>query len=116
MASICFNSVFCPILVTINAYAYQEGHFVRSGPSGDDRGTRPPGLAGHNRLRPTVLSRNDNGSLQVADRTTAASPRLCGSADRGRLRRGGAEPDAGDRTPGFRPSPAGHRIAARGLG
>ena len=31
MASLCFNSVFCPILVTMNAYAYQEGHFVRSG-------------------------------------------------------------------------------------
>src|SRR3954470_4307356 len=28
--------------------------------------------------------------------------------------RGGAEPDAGGRTPGFRPSPAGHRITAWG--
>jgi hypothetical protein len=38
-----------------------------------------------------------------------------GPADRDGNRRGRAEPDAGSRTPGFHPSPAGHRIAAWGL-
>src|SRR3954451_21889068 len=56
------------------------------------------------------------GQLQSADRTASARPRFCGSADRGGHRRGGAEPDVGSRTPRFRPSPAGHRIAEWGLG
>jgi hypothetical protein len=25
MVSLCFNSIFCPVVVTMNAYAYQEG-------------------------------------------------------------------------------------------
>ena len=85
-------------------------------PSGDDRGTRPAGLAGLDRLRSTVLSRNDNGPLQDADRTAAASPRLCGPTDRICHRRDSAKPDVGGRTPGFCPSPAGHRITAWGRG
>jgi site-specific DNA recombinase len=60
--------------------------------------------------------RNDNGSLQDVGRTAAARPRLCGSTDRSFHRGGGAEPDAGGRTPGFRSAPAGHRIADWGLG
>src|SRR3954469_20016414 len=81
-----------------------------------DRKTRPPGLAGLDWLRSTLSGRNDNGPLQSADRTSTARPRLRGPADRGSHRRGGAEPDVGGRTPRFRPSPAGHRIAAWGLG
>src|ERR1700739_6478 len=43
-------------------------------------------------------------------------PRLCGPADRSCHRRGGAKPDVGGWTPGFCPSPAGHRITAWGRG
>jgi hypothetical protein len=50
-----------------------------SSPFGDDRGTRPAGLAGLDRLWSTVL---DNGPLQDVDRTAAARPRLCGPTDR----------------------------------
>jgi hypothetical protein len=89
---------------------------IQRSPSGDDRGTWPPGLAGRHQLRSTVLSRNDNGPPQDADRTPAASPWLCGSTDRGGHRRGGAKSDAGGWTPRFRPSPAGHRITAWGWG
>ena len=35
-------------------------------------------VAGRDRLWPTIFGRNDNGPLQVADRTSAASPRLPG--------------------------------------
>jgi hypothetical protein len=70
-----------------------------------------PGL---DRLRPTVLSRNDNGPLQDTDRAAATSPRLCRPTDRSCHRRGGAKPDVGGRTPGFCPPPAGHRITAWG--
>src|ERR1700722_11466400 len=93
-----------------------DGCMDARSPSGDDRGTRPAGLAGLDRLRSTVLSRNDDGPLQDTDRTAAASPRLCGPTDRSCHRRGGAKPDVGGRTPGFGPSPAGHRITAWGGG
>jgi hypothetical protein len=64
----------------------------------------------------TGYSRNDNGPLQDADRTAAASPRFCGTTDRSCHRRGGAQPDVSGRSPGFGPSPAGHRITAWGWG
>jgi len=85
-------------------------------PSGDDYGPGATGLASFNRLRPTLAGRNDNGPLQVADRTATACPRLRSPADRGSHRRGGAEPDVGGGTPGLRPQPAEHRIEDRGWG
>jgi hypothetical protein len=71
---------------------------VARSPFGDDFSTRPPGLANCDRLRPALLIRNDNGSIQVADRTAAASPRLCWPADRGCHRRGCAEASHRPRT------------------
>jgi hypothetical protein len=59
-----------------------------------------------------ILGRNDDGSLQVADWTAVASPRIRWPADRGCHRRGCVEPDVGGWAPGLRPSPTGHRIAA----
>jgi hypothetical protein len=53
--------------------------------------------------------------LDQIDDPASASPWLCSPADRGCHRRGCAESDVGDRTPGFRPSPTGHRIADHGL-
>ena len=59
----------------------------------------------------TVLSRNNNGSLQVVDWASVTSPRLRCPTDRGCHRRGCAKPNVGDRAPKFRPSPTGQRIA-----
>jgi hypothetical protein len=47
---------------------------------------------------------------------TLIGPRLCGPTDRSCHRRGSAKPDVGGRTPGFCPSPAGHRITTWGRG
>jgi len=85
-------------------------------PSGDDHGTGPTGLAGRYRLRSAFFSRNNNGPLQSADGTTAASPRLRCPASRGCHRHDRPEPDAADRTPEIRPLPAGRRITDRGWG
>jgi hypothetical protein len=85
---------------------------VAVSPFGDDCRTRPPSLAKCSQLWSTLFTRNDNGLLHVVDRTAAASPRLCWPADRCCHRRRCAEPDVGGRTPGFRPSPMGHRVAA----
>jgi hypothetical protein len=73
-------------------------------------------LAESNRLWQTLAGRNDDGSLQGADRTSVASAWLRRAADRGSRRCSGAEPDAGGRTPGLRPSHARRHIADRGGG
>ena len=51
--------------------------------------------------------RNDDGPLQGADRASATRPWLRRPANRSGYRCGGPEPDAGGRTPGIRPVPAG---------
>ena len=59
--------------------------------------------------------RNDDGPLQGADRTAAASTWLCRPADRSWHRRRGPEPDAGGRTPEIHSSPAGRHRDVRSL-
>jgi hypothetical protein len=73
-------------------------------------------LTESSRLWATVARRNDDGPLQGADRTSAASTRLRRPADRGGHRRRCPKSDACGRSPGFRSLPTRYRIAVRGWG